>query len=653
LIEEHEVSIWNTVPALMEIMVSHLELEEQMLPDSLRVVFMSGDWLPLNLASRIRALSSRPYGKTRDCLRIISMGGATEASIWSNIYEIGPPGFEVPPGWASVPYGVPLRNQTMYILDANLDHCETWVPGVIHIGGVGVANGYHNDPERSAYQFFHHPRTNEPLFRTGDLGRIRPLPGGGGLLEILGREDNQVKVNGFRIELGEIERVIATRAQIRAVSVAVHNNVISAYIVTHEEMDSGMLLEPKALISQARKDCRAALTDYMVPRHFLMIKAIPLSANGKVDRNRLPKPDEVTKGAATTQGESAGGGAQAAAKIGPSSPQETTVRQAMAFVLSIEEEHICCKTDSFYTLGGNSLSSLQLIFQIHTRIGVRISIPELFNAPSVCGIVETSTRRSSVDGSERRRSSDAHRIQLLSLNSGTRSAIRAVVLVNPAGASGLCYLELAKALGSDTPVFVLDDGVVSTGIPLSFDSIDSVVEACIDILSARLKLYLSATGIADKCEIVMAGWSYGGVVALEISRRLAMIGVSTRTIPPLSGVCMFDSPLEARKAASKKETQVLNEHSRSHFIACTNLLSKYHSMVVAKGSIREKEAQLNCPVVHVLPEEEDRDPTSQFLQRFTAGVASDISGPGDHWTMLYGQNAAFAASVLQKLLQKS
>ena len=141
----------------------------------------------------------------------MSLGGATEAAIWSNEFILSGDG-ALPAGWPSVPYGRPLRDQSMLILDdgatpcgadgarAPLAHCAPWAVGVIYIGGAGVAHGYHRDPARSARQFVRHPRTGEKLFRTGDLGRLRD----DGLLEILGREDAQVKVNGFRVELGEV-----------------------------------------------------------------------------------------------------------------------------------------------------------------------------------------------------------------------------------------------------------------------------------------------------------------------------------------------------------------------------------------------------------------------------------------------------------------
>jgi amino acid adenylation domain-containing protein len=210
LVESEHVSVWNTVPAFMELLCDYAEHAQRRLPRCLRVVWMSGDWIPQSLPGRIRALS--------ECedLKIISMGGATEAAIWSNMHEIEGDG--VLEGWSSIPYGRPLRNQSMLVLDEGMRHCEAWVTGMLYIGGVGVASGYFRDEERTAKQFVVHPHTGEYLFRTGDLARLRP----DGNLEILGREDSQVKVNGFRVELGEIEACLAGQVAVADACVVVN-----------------------------------------------------------------------------------------------------------------------------------------------------------------------------------------------------------------------------------------------------------------------------------------------------------------------------------------------------------------------------------------------------------------------------------------------
>ena len=202
LVEDHGVTIWNAVPAFMELLVNHVEQIGRHLPACLRLVMMSGDWIPPTLPERIHRLS----GRQGEGIRVISLGGATEAAIWSNMFEIRRGWRPSEHGWSCIPYGRPLRNQTMYVLDdATMEHCERWVTGVIYIGGAGVALGYYQNPEKTAKQFVLHPRTGEYLFRTGDLGRLRSS----GEIEILGREDSQVKVNGYRIELGEIEKIAA------------------------------------------------------------------------------------------------------------------------------------------------------------------------------------------------------------------------------------------------------------------------------------------------------------------------------------------------------------------------------------------------------------------------------------------------------------
>ena len=203
LMRRHGVSLWNTVPALMQLLVDEHEQQGSELAASLRDVMLSGDWIPVTLPTRIRALSAG--------VRVTSMGGATEASIWSIDYPIG----EIDPQWRSIPYGTPLANQTYHVLHTDLRHCPDWVSGDLYIGGIGVALGYWKDPVRTAASFILDPRSGERLYRTGDLGRYWP----DGNIEFLGREDNQVKIQGYRIELGEIEAVLARHPEVRECAV--------------------------------------------------------------------------------------------------------------------------------------------------------------------------------------------------------------------------------------------------------------------------------------------------------------------------------------------------------------------------------------------------------------------------------------------------
>ncbi|MFE1037060.1 amino acid adenylation domain-containing protein [Streptomyces sp. NPDC058807] len=192
LVERHGVTVWNSVPALMQAWVDSAGDPADRSGTRVRLVLLSGDWIPVQLPDAVRARHPKA--------EVISLGGATEAAIWSVYYPIG----EVPADWTRIPYGKPLANQTLQVYDVGLEPCPVWATGEIFIGGTGVARGYWGDPERTAERFVIHPRTGERLYRTGDLGRYLP----GGDIEFLGRSDFQVKVNGYRIELGEIASVL-------------------------------------------------------------------------------------------------------------------------------------------------------------------------------------------------------------------------------------------------------------------------------------------------------------------------------------------------------------------------------------------------------------------------------------------------------------
>ncbi|AMB87600.1 non-ribosomal peptide synthetase [Pseudomonas agarici] len=190
LIVRHRISLWNSVPALFDMLLTYSEGFELPAPASLRVVILSGDWIGLDLPGRYHAY--RADGQ------FIAMGGATEAAIWSNTYTVT----RVEPHWRSIPYGQPLANQCYRVMDELGRDCPDWVAGELWIGGAGVAKGYFNDSERSARQFVEVQA--QRWYRTGDLGCYWP----DGTLEFLGRRDKQVKIGGYRIELGEIDAAL-------------------------------------------------------------------------------------------------------------------------------------------------------------------------------------------------------------------------------------------------------------------------------------------------------------------------------------------------------------------------------------------------------------------------------------------------------------
>ncbi|VFQ46274.1 non-ribosomal peptide synthetase [Desulfoluna butyratoxydans] len=221
MMQRHGVTVWNSVPALLEMLVAYAQGGEALKGAALRVSLLSGDRIGTDLPAR--AMAQVPG------VKVISLGGATEASIWSIWYPIE----EGEVFEQAIPYGRPLANQTMYVLNRQFGHCPDYVPGDLYIGGAGLAMGYLNDADKTARAFIVHPATGERLYRTGDLGYAHP----DGTIRFLGREDFQVKVGGFRVEPGEIEAVLnryptVAGAAVRKETGEDGNAYLSAYVVT-------------------------------------------------------------------------------------------------------------------------------------------------------------------------------------------------------------------------------------------------------------------------------------------------------------------------------------------------------------------------------------------------------------------------------------
>lgn len=224
LVFNKNITVWNTVPSIMELFINNLS--ENQTNDSLRVVMLSGDWISLGLPEKIKK-----YFPNAD---IYSLGGATEASIWSIYYPVK----KVSPNWNSIPYGYPLANQTIWILDSDGRICPEGVSGEICIGGRGVASGYLNDEERTAKQFIKHDKLGD-IYMTGDLGYLSE----NGYVVFMGRKDFQIKLNGYRIELGEIENCLLrcenVYEAIAEVKEAYGKKMICAYVTPKKNESKG------------------------------------------------------------------------------------------------------------------------------------------------------------------------------------------------------------------------------------------------------------------------------------------------------------------------------------------------------------------------------------------------------------------------------
>ncbi|MCW3819600.1 amino acid adenylation domain-containing protein [Micromonospora sp. DR5-3] len=357
LARAHRVTVWNSVPALLDMALT--AAGEQGLGEGLRLVLVSGDWVGLDLPGRVRAVAP-------GC-RFVALGGATEAAIWSNACEVD----EVPAQWRSVPYGRPLRNQRYRVVDARGRDCPDWVPGELWIGGLGVAEGYRGAPELTAQRFV--VRDGVRWYRTGDLGRYWP----DGTLEFLGRRDHQVKIRGHRIELGEIETALTQ-----------HPDIADATVVTAGE--NRQRLAAFVIPAAAQVDLEALgpfladrLPAHALPATIEPLPRWPLTANGKVDRAELTRRADETAAAAATDDDG-----QLRGDI------EVTLAKIWAELLDLPTVG---RGQNFFALGGDSVLATRLVAQVRDLLGVELSMRQVFDSPTVAGLAERIAERQAGD----------------------------------------------------------------------------------------------------------------------------------------------------------------------------------------------------------------------------------------------------------------
>ncbi|MFJ7916255.1 MULTISPECIES: amino acid adenylation domain-containing protein [unclassified Lysinibacillus] len=255
LLTSHQATIWNSVPAQLQLLHAYMQDTTTTLHKKLRLVFLSGDWIPVTLPKQMAHYFEQA--------KFISLGGATEAAIWSIYYPI-----DINTTYKnSIPYGKPLANQYFYVLNKELESCPDWTIGDLYIGGEGLATGYLQNEKNTTAKFIVHPYTGERLYATGDIGRLLP----DGVIEFLGREDTQVKINGHRIELSEIESSMQRMQQIE------HAAVIASKDLASKEFNISAFV-------QARKNANQIKTLVSSERLTTVVKNAGDQATHNVDR---------------------------------------------------------------------------------------------------------------------------------------------------------------------------------------------------------------------------------------------------------------------------------------------------------------------------------------------------------------------------------
>jgi amino acid adenylation domain-containing protein len=329
---QHGVTVWNSVPTLLEMLLAARRQAPAL--DRLRAVLVSGDWVPAGLPARLARVAPRA--------EFFALGGATEASIWSNIF----PGSGASPDWSHLPYGHPLSNQRFRVVGEDGGDCPDHVAGELWIGGAGTALGYVGDSELTGSRFVEFDGLR--WYRTGDMGCYWP----DGTLQFLGRVDSRVKVRGHRLELAEVEGALRASGAAQAGCVVEQGGVV-AFVV-------GGDLQPALLEGYLQPHAR--------PKRTIFLDALPLTSNGKVDRGRL------------------GELARLAVAAEPQETRSALEEEVCALLEAVLDRPVSRVTRSLFELGVDSLVATVLGERLWTRFGVDLRLQDIYREPTVRGL---------------------------------------------------------------------------------------------------------------------------------------------------------------------------------------------------------------------------------------------------------------------------
>ncbi|BAY93738.1 MULTISPECIES: non-ribosomal peptide synthetase [unclassified Tolypothrix] len=417
--------------------------------------------------------------------RFFNAYGPTEATVWSTVAEIKSVN-EKPP------IGRPINNIKIYILDNHLQPLPIGITGELYIDGDGLARGYLNHPELTAQKFIPNPfnqQNGARLYKTGDLARYRV----DGNIEFLGRIDNQVKIRGFRIELSEIETVLSQ-----------HQNVQKAVVIAQENVSGDKYLigyivpnvKTQNIASLLRNFLKEKLPEYMVPKAFVMLDYIPLTANGKVDIYALTALDTPNY-------------SRDEAFIAPRTPTESTLAKIWAEILNIEDVGI---HDNFFDLGGNSLLTVHCLQQINKQFELELPLSTLFLNPTIESLATSLSSKTDFIPSS----------PLVSIQpTGSNPPF---FCVHPIFGVVFPYYELAHHLGKNQPFYGLQSIGIDGETPLT--RIEDMATHYIEALRS----------VQPKGPYFLGGWSFGGWVAFEMAQQLQKSGEEVALLAVLDTV---------------------------------------------------------------------------------------------------------------------
>ncbi|WP_217441728.1 non-ribosomal peptide synthetase [Myxococcus sp. CA039A] len=455
-------TLWATSGLFSQLVESRLPA-----PPSLQRVLTGGDIVsPLHVR---RALQD--WG-----ISVTNCYGPTESTVFATTFLVARP----EDVGATVPIGKPTNGTRLLVLDSSLQPVPIGIIGELFIGGDGLARGYVGQPSLTAERFIPDPFSSVPgarLYRSGDLVRWSH----DGTLAFIGRADAQVKVRGFRIELPEVEAAMLTHPSIREAIAIAREDVpgdkrLVGYFVG-DDLDAVSL----------RAFLKSRLPEYMVPSSLLRLDALPLTSNAKIDRKALPPPEAVLSAPSSTY-------------VAPRTLTEELLASIWAQVLRVPQVGI---EDDFFELGGHSLLAIKLMARIRERTGVSLPVTALFQGSSIERLAPFLEQQQ--DGTRATPN-------LVRLDSGT-STERPLFLVHGGGGSALGYTELVRQLAPSRPIHGLSASGIDGG---------ELPPASVAILARDYLSQLRA--VQPHGPYLLAGWSFGGLVAYEMARRLQASG---------------------------------------------------------------------------------------------------------------------------------
>jgi len=345
-LERHEVTHFQCTPSMARMLSFDPEARQQM--GKLKHMMVGGEAFPNALAKDLKEILNG---------RLTNMYGPTETTIWSTTQEVEDPG--------NIPIGRPIANTDIYILDENRQPTPIGVPGDLFIGGQGVVRGYLNRPDLTDERFIPNPFKDDGsrMYWTGDLAKYRD----DGVIEFLGRIDHQVKIRGYRIELGEIEAMLGNHEAVRdCVLLLREDNPGDQRLVAY--------MVPQGAAPDAndiREHLRKNLPEYMVPNDVVILDAMPLTPNGKLDRKQLPVPG--TSQSATAEYEA------------PEDQLQETIVNIWQETLHLDKIGV---KDNFFDLGGHSLLIVRVHQLLKEQVEKPISLTDLYRFPTIKSLTE-------------------------------------------------------------------------------------------------------------------------------------------------------------------------------------------------------------------------------------------------------------------------